>query len=202
MIFSLRASRSLTHASAGVGRWRSARSIFIACSLAPPCSGPLSVPMRRRDGGVHVGHRRRGHPRGEGRSVEFVLGVQGEHDVHRVRLPRLGLAARQAKEESRRVRQVAPGRNRAAAVRDAPTAGHQRRDPAIRRMRLSRLASWEWSFSSGSNIPSIETPVRSTSLGGHPRKQAQRLTPRLRQRGVRPGGPATFPIRAGDGSSP
>ena len=44
MIFSWRSSRARTYASALVGSpisW----AIFIASSLAPPCSGPLSAPI-------------------------------------------------------------------------------------------------------------------------------------------------------------
>ena len=50
-------------------------------SLAPPCSGPLSVPIADVIGRVQIRHGRSGTRAAERGGIEFVLGIQHERHV-------------------------------------------------------------------------------------------------------------------------
>ena len=82
---------------------------------------------RARDRRIHVGQRRGGDARGEGRGVEFVIGVKDENRVHHPDLPiRRHFAAELVKEIARQ-RQIGPFRQRILAVLNPKTVRDQRR---------------------------------------------------------------------------
>ncbi len=103
--------------------------IAIAASLAPPCNGPRSEPMaavmqeNRSDtsGGANPG--------GEGRGVEFVLGVEDQRNVHHldVQLARL-LAVQQVQEMAADGHFVGHTLDALAFAAEAIPVAHDRRE--------------------------------------------------------------------------
>ncbi len=138
-----------------------------ANSLAPPCFGPLSAADAAGDGGVHVRAGAGDHARGEGRSVEFVLGVQDERGVHGAHPQLRGPACRAAgagngRRSSRRRfprryagRNARSGTSTAASSRSSPSGGRRCCAPPRSCDRAAPAAP----------TPSAEQPVRSTSIG-------------------------------------
>src|ERR1051325_5723871 len=107
MIFSLRARRSLTHDSARSGEPIS-RSIFMVSSLAPPWSGPLSVP-RPVVTAAYISAR-----------GDVVIGVEHEDRVKDFGPPILGPLAAEAVQKIRRVGQIRLRQRGLVAVSNAP----------------------------------------------------------------------------------
>ena len=84
-------------------------------ALAPPCSGPLSVPIAADDRRVDVRERRRRHARGERRGVQLVVGVKDQRDVEGPGGEAARPLAGQHVQKIRRVAQHRIGLNRTAA---------------------------------------------------------------------------------------
>ena len=100
----------------------------ITSALAPPWSGPLSVPIAADDRRVDVGERRRRDARRERRGVQLVIGVQHQRDVERVRRQAARPIAGQHVEEIRRVTEHRIRLDRPRRLRHPAHRRHQRAD--------------------------------------------------------------------------
>ena len=106
-------------------RGRFPASMWMTPSFAPPCSGPLSVPMAALTAEYMSAQRRDDDARGEGGRVEAVLGVQHVGDVERLLASLRGLLAVDQVEEMRGLAQVLA--DRAAAPGPGGRGGNRRR---------------------------------------------------------------------------
>ena len=95
---------------------------LITSSLAPPCSGPLRAPMAEVTRRINIGKCGGGDARGEGGSVQFVIGVQRERNVENVVHHFVGLLAGEAIEEVAGKAQAGVGSDDRLAGAQAPEA--------------------------------------------------------------------------------